>query len=221
MSAVGALTYLANATRPDIAFATGKLASFNGNPGTKHWKAVQHLFRYLRGTVDLKLTYQADKDALTSDIFTAYSDADHAGCLDTRKSTTGYALKMGTGAISWSSKKQTIVATSTTEAEYYAAVAVGQETLWMRQLLEELYIDVKGPTTIFMDNTSTMATLRNPEHFGKMKHVAVRHHWIRDEVQAKRLKVEHLPGADLPVDLLTKPLVRVTVEKHRRALGIM
>ena len=141
MNAVGALMYLAVGTHPDIAFAVGKLAQFNSNPGRGHWQAVEHMFRYLKGTMDLKLTYRADKSLVPSHPFITYSDSDHTGCIDTRRSISGYVVKIGTGAMSWSSKKQSTIALSTTEAEYIATVAAGKEILWMQSLLKELDFD--------------------------------------------------------------------------------
>ena len=126
MNAVGALMYLAIGTRPDIAYAVAKLARFNSCYGMAHWKAVKHLFRYLKGTMDLKLTYRASgDDPVTSELFHSYSDAGYGGCLDTCKSTSGFVMKMGTGAISWSSKKQPTIANLSTEAEYVSAASTG------------------------------------------------------------------------------------------------
>lgn len=184
INAVGALMYLAVATRPDIAYTIAKLAQFDLEPGVAHWKAVKHLFRYLKGTMNLRLTYRPVEGGakLSTEIFCAYSDADHAGCPDTRRSTTGYFLKMGTGAISWSSKKQSSVAWSSTEAEYIAASTAGQEIIWMRGLLKELRFKIDEPSLLIMDNQSAMAVVKNPEHHGRMKHVDIRYHWIRQEV---------------------------------------
>ena len=178
MNAVGALMYLAIATCPDIAFTIGKLAQFNSNPGLQHWKAVKHVFQYLKGTINLWLTYYPNQSPLSSEIFIAYSDADHAGCLDTCKSTSGCLIKMGTGAVSWSSKKQSSVALSSTEAEYIAAVATGQEVLWLHELLCELHFPITTASPMFMDNQSAIATARNPEHHGQMKHIDIQQHWI-------------------------------------------
>ena len=220
LSAIGALLYLALGTRPDIAFAVSKLAQFSSNPGMAHWNGVKHLFRYLKGTLDLKLTYRATPTPLSSHLFVTYSDADHAGDLDTRKSTSGYVVMMGSGAVSWSSKKQATVALSSTDAEYIAAVAAGKEILWLRELMRELKFEVQGSSPLFVDNQSALATLRNPEHQGRMKHLDVAHHWIRDEVQRKTIGVHYLPTGEMVADILTKALARSTVEKHRVALGL-
>ena len=118
---IGALMYLAVATRPDIAHTVSVLSRFNSNPGMAHWKAVKHLLRYIKGKLDYTLTYGPSSTS-SKEKFEVYSDADHGGNPDNGKSTSGMVVKMGTGAISWASKLQSIVTLSTTEAEYIAAV---------------------------------------------------------------------------------------------------
>jgi hypothetical protein len=125
-SLVGSLMYLAVTTRPDITYAAGVLARFNSNPGLAHWQAAKHVLCYLKGTVDHKLMYRPS-DALEP--FITYSDADHGGNPDNRRSTGGYVVKIGTGAVSWSSKLQSLIALSMTEAEYISAVEAGKEIL--------------------------------------------------------------------------------------------
>jgi len=129
LKAVGSIMYLATTTRPDISYTAGMLARFGLNPGLGHWTAVKHLLHYLQGTMNYTLTYSLDKSS--SKIFTTFSDADHGGCKDSGQSTGRYIIKIGTGAISWSSKIQGIVTLSSTEAEYSAAVEAGKEICWM------------------------------------------------------------------------------------------
>ena len=125
ISAVGSLLFLALATRPDIAHTVSVLCRFNSNPGVAHWKSVKHLFRYLRGTLDYRLVYGPTD---SKELFASFCDADHAGNPDNGRSTSGYVLRIGSGAISWSSKLQGLVAQSTTEAEFIAAIeACNQE----------------------------------------------------------------------------------------------
>jgi len=106
LSAVGTLQYLATSTRPDISYAVGVLARFNKNPGIEHWKAVKHLFRYLKGSLDYKLVYGPSD---SPQLFTTYTDADHGGNPDNGRSTGGYAIVIGGGAVSWSSRLQPVV----------------------------------------------------------------------------------------------------------------
>ena len=218
LQAVGSLMYLAVATRPDIAYAVGVLARFSKNPGLAHWKAVKHLFRYLKGTLDLKLTYAPDPTS--TELFTTYTDADHAGNPDNGRSTGGYVVKMGTGAISWSSKLQGIVALSTTEAEYVAATSAGQEILWLRNLFQELGFPVSGPSTLLLDSASALSVAKNPEHHGRMKHLDLRFYWLRDEVDKGIIFLRHVGTAAMAADILTKALGRVKVLEMQEMLGL-
>jgi hypothetical protein len=215
--AVGALNYLAITTRPDISYTVGVLARFNTNPGPAHWKAVKHLFRYLKGTMDLKLTYSPT----SSNDFETFVDADHGGDKDSGKSTTGYALRVGSGVTSWSSKRQSIVALSTTEAEYVAATSAGAESIWMEQLLDELGYPMTNAPTLHMDNQSALSVAKNPEHHGRMKHLDLRFFWLQEAIDTEQLQVQYLPTSDMPADILTKALPRVLVEQHRQSLGLI
>lgn len=120
--------YLAIATCPDIAYTVNVLCQLSSNPGVEHWKAVKHLFCYLKSTADLKLTYSPTS---SEESFLTYTDADHGGNPDNGRSTSRYIIEMGTGAISLASKLQTIVALSTTKAEFVAACTAGQEVVWL------------------------------------------------------------------------------------------
>ena len=217
--AVGSLFYLAVATRPDIARTVGNLAHFSQHPGMAHWKAVKHLFRYIKGTLDYKLTF-APSPSGDPELFTSYTDADHAGCPDTGRSTSGYVIKMGTGAISWSSRLQSLVALSTTEAEFIAAVSCAQEMLWLCNLLTEFGYNISSASKMRIDNLSALSVAKNPEHHGRMKHLDLRFFWLRDAVDAGIITPEHLRTDSMPADLLTKPLPRAKVELFRRMMGL-
>jgi hypothetical protein len=219
LQAVGSLMYLAVATRPDISYAVGVLARFSKNPGMAHWKAVKHLFRYLKGTLDYKLTYSPTPNP--SELFTTYTDADHAGNPDNGRSTSGYIVKMGTGAISWQSKLQSIVALSTTEAEFVAATSAGQEILWLRNLFTELGYNFPSPSTLHIDNQSALSVAKNPEHHGRMKHLDLRFYWLRDEVEKGQIHVVHLRTDEMPADMLTKALGRVKMQQMTAAVGLV
>jgi len=218
LSAVGGLMWLATQTRPDIAYACGVLSRFSSNPNPSHWTAVKHLFRYLKGTLDYKLTYSPDSSH--SEPFLTYSDADHGGCKDTGRSTGAYVVMFGTGALCWRSKLQAIVARSTTEAEYVSANDSGSEILWLRNILSELGYQFNGPSTLFIDNQSAIAVGRNPEHHGRMKHMDLRFYWLRDVVEAERIKLEYIPTSQMIADALTKPLSRVRVQECNRMMGL-
>ena len=164
LNAIGALNYFAICTHPDISYTVGCLARYSEDPGLTHWMAVKHVMRYLKGTMDLKLTYSPSN---LSSPFQTWTDADHGGNPDNGKSTSGYLLKIGTGAISWSSKLQTIIALSTTEAEYVAATAARTEVVWTRNFLRELGLKIDGPSDIHIDNQSALSVAKNPKHHGQ------------------------------------------------------
>jgi hypothetical protein len=218
VSAVGALMYLAITTRPDIAHAVGVLCRFMSKPGPAHWKAAKHLFRYLRGSIDYHLTYAPDSSS--SQLFTTYSDADHGGNPDNGRSTSAYVVKMGTGAVSWMSRLQSIVALSTTEAEFISAVSAGQEIVWMRSFLGKLGYSFDAPSLLLVDNQSAIQVARNPEHHGRMKHLNLRFFWLCDMVNSGVITVRYIPTADMAADLLTKALARVKVAAALPQLGL-
>jgi hypothetical protein len=207
VSAVGALMYVAIATRPDIAHAVGVLCRFMFKPGPAHWKAAKHLFRYLRGSVDYRLTYAPDPNS--SQLFTIYSDADHGGNPDNGCSTSAYVVKMGTGAVSWMSRLQSIVALSTTEAGFISAVSAGQEIVWMRSFLGKLGYSFDAPSLLLVDNQSAIQVARNPEHHRRMKHLDLRFFWLRDMVNSGVIAVRYIPTVDIAADPFTKVLARV------------
>jgi hypothetical protein len=211
--------YLAITTRPDISYAVGVLARFNSNPGPIHWKAVKHLLRYLKGTLDVKLVYGPTGD-LSQELFLTYSDADHGGNTDNGRSTGGYLVKLGAGAVSWSSKLQTMVALSTTEAEYITAVEATKEILWMRQFMGELRYSPSSSSTLLMDNQSAISVSKNPEHHGRMKHLDLRWYWLRDVVDSGVVKPVFVPTEDMAADILTKSLMGPYMEKCRKLMGL-
>jgi hypothetical protein len=217
ISVVGSLMYLAVTTRPDIAYAAGVLARFNSNPGPAHWQAAKHVLRYLKGTIDHSIIYQPSDSPQP---FITYSDADHGGNPDNGKSTGGYVVKIGSGAVSWSSKLQPLVALSTTEAEHISAVEAGKEILWMRQFMGELGYSASGPSVLRMDNQSAIAVSKNPEHHGKMKHLSLRLFWLRDAVQDGLIAPTFVSTEDMAADIFTKALDRLKVQKCARMLGL-
>lgn len=216
---LGATAYLATATRPDIAYPVAVLSRFSKNPGWTHWLALKRLLRYLKGTLDYKLTYcPCDNDS--QERFLTFSDADHGGNPDNSRSTSGFVVKMGTGAVSWMSRLQPFVTLSTTEAEYVASVSAGQEILWLRNLLYELGYGSSGSSTLHMDNQSAMSVAKNPDHHGRVKHLDLRYYWLREVVAAGTIHIVHIPTDDMVADIMTKALAREKVEKMVEFLGL-
>ena len=234
-SAVGSLMYAMLGTRPDIAFAVSVVSRYASNPTEDHWTAVKRIFRYLKGTLHLRLTFSGPLQPLCG-----WTDADWAGDKDTRRSTSGYVFNLGSAAITWSSKRQPTVALSTCEAEYIGQTQAAKEAIWLSGLLNEL--DTPGmptnigealvaygvaepayclaATVIYCDNQGAQALAKNPTNHSRMKHMDLQHHFVREKVAEGRIQLEHVPTAEQVADGLTKPLPRDAFEKFRNALGL-
>ena len=215
-SAVGSLMYLAVSTRPDIAFAVNNLARFNSNPQKEHWTALKRVLRYLKGTLNHGILYKQDG----LDKCVGYSDADWAGDISDRKSTSGYIFMLSGGAISWSSRKQKCVALSTAEAEYVALSSAVQECIWLRQLEAELGNAIEGPSLILEDNQSAIAMAKNPQYHGRAKHIDIRHHFVREQVALGNIELQYCSTTEMTADMLTKGLNRERFCKLREETGI-
>ena len=201
-SLVGSLNYLAVCTRPDIAFPVGVLARFLASPTADHMAAAKGVLRYLAGTTNHGLNYGAK---LGDSSIIAYCDADHAGDLDKRRSTTGYTFMQNGGAVSWSSKRQETVALSTVEAEYMAAAAAAKEALWLRVLLAELSLPHQT-IQIYADNQGAMALTKNPIVSARSKHIDVRYHFVRERVAQGQVAFTYISTSEMIADSLTKAL---------------
>jgi hypothetical protein len=218
LSAVGSLMYLAVGTRPDIAYAVGALSRFNANPGQAHWKQVQHVFKYLAGTQDLSLCYGPGPDSTSLQIF---SDADYAGDVDSARSTSGHTVFIGKSLVNWSSKRQSVVAKSTTEAEYIAANEAGSDGVWFRNFSSELGYPPSGPTPLWLDNQSAIRVGKNPEHHSRMRHLLPKYHWLREQVEDKVFSLDYVPTSSMRADGLTKPLDTVAHQRVCSLLGLV
>jgi len=199
-SMIGSLLYLTS-SRPDIMFATCLCARYQANPRESHHQAVKRIFRYLRGTIHLGLWYPRG----TSFDLTAYSDSDHAGCKLDRKSTSGHVQFLGDKLVSWSSKKQNCVSTSTAEAEYVAAASCCSQVLWMRTQLSDYGFKLHR-IPIYCDSKSAIAISCNPVHHSKTKHIDVRYHFIKDHVEKGDIELYFVKTDFQLADLFTKPL---------------
>jgi len=199
------------ATRPDLSFAVSLLSRFQADPGIEHWNALMHVIGYIKNTMDYGLTYSRDADLTPL----AYVDADYGGCRDTRRSTTGYIFTMAGGAVTWSSKRQATVALSTVEAEYVAMSRCAQQMVWMQMWLDEVEIGHDMPGVIKGDSRGAIALVKNTKDHGKVKHIDIRHHYIRELVTSELILFEQIPSADNLTDLFTKPLAR---DHHHRFL---
>ena len=217
-SAVGSLMYAMLGSRPDIAYTVGLVSSFSTNPGNEHWTAVKRIFRYLAGTKALGIVYG------TSRICGGLTDSDWGGSND-RRSTSGYVFLLNGGAISWASRKQSVVALSSMEAEYMGITQAVKEVLWLRTLFRELWALQHGKeiSTIYSDNQGAIALAQNPGFHAQSKHIDIQFHFVREHVNTETGSINLLyhPTNDMTADVLTKGLARGRHQKHRAAMGLV
>eukprot|EP00253_Pinus_taeda_P014840 PITA_14840 len=206
-SMIGSLLYLTG-TWPDIMHAAGIVGRFQANPKEAHLQAVKRIFKYLQGTQNYGLWYPRNVDVTLH----AYIDADWAGSVDDRKSTSGGALFMGSILVSWFSKKQSSIALSIAEAEYVAAASCYTQLLWMMQNLQYFQITCTPPISIFGDNISAISISKNPVMHSMTKHIPIKYHFLWEQVLEQKVKLEYVPSKEQVANILTKPLPRETFE---------
>ena len=217
-SAVGSLMYAQVCTRPDIAFAVGMLGRYQSNPGIDHWKAAKKVMRYLQGTKDYKLMYRR-----TSNLeVVGYSDSDFAGCVDSRKSTSGYIFILAGGAISWRSVKQTMTATSTMEAEFISCFEATSHGVWLKSFISGLRVmdSISRPLSIYCDNSAAVFMAKNNKSGSRSKHIDIKYLAIRERVKEKKVVIEHISTELMIVDPLTKGMPPLKFKDHVVNMGL-
>ena len=197
-------------------FSVCLCARFQEDPKTSHLEAVKRIFRYVKGTIHLGLWYPKESGIETI----VYADSDHAGDYVDRKSTSGICTFMGCCLTSWFSKKQTALAISTTEAEYVSAGKACQQALWMKQALIDYGIRLEN-VPIMCDNKGAIDLSKNPVQHSRTKHIEIRHHFLRDNVQKGNISIEKVASEDNIADIFTKPLKRELFNHLRLGLGMM
>lgn len=173
--------------------------------------------RYLKGTFDLKLRYSKGND----DNFHAYSDADWASDVDKRRSCSGNAVMLMNGIISWDSKRQPIVALSSTEAEYISLSSVIREVIWLKQLSDEICPTLVKTTNVYCDNQSSIKLAKTDAFKPRTKHIDIRYHHIRDKISEGVIAVKYLPTEEMTADILTKALTSEKFEHCRNKMGFI
>ncbi|GKV04797.1 hypothetical protein SLEP1_g16905 [Rubroshorea leprosula] len=212
---VGSLMYL-TATRPDIMHGVSLISRYMEHPKEFHLQTAKRILKYLCGTEDFGLFYKkGDQTDLAG-----FTDSDYAGDLDDRKSTSGFVFMLGSGAISWSSKKQPIVTLSTTKAEYVAATSCACQAIWLRRIMEELELNQHEATSIYCDNNSAIKLSKNPILHGRSKHIHVRYHFLRNLVEDGTIELIYCKTEDQVADIFTKPLKVAAFSKLRELLGV-
>ena len=206
-------------TRPDIAFVVGVLGRYLSDPGLSHWKAAKKVMRYLQGTKDHMLTYRR---ADTLEIV-GFSDADYAGCVDDKKSTSGYIYMMAGGAVSWKSVKQTLTASSTMEAEYMACYEATCQAIWLRNFISALGVvdSIARPLKLYCDNYAAVAFSKNTRSTSRSKHIDIKYYFVKDKVAESLISIEYTPTTSMLADPLTKGLPICVFLEHVTRMGLL
>ena len=223
---VGSLTYLAICTRPDIAYAAMALGQFNATPTRAHLVCAKGVLRYLAGTINLCLQFPSPLYDRQSNVslpsFTrGLSDADWASDEKDRKSISGYCFYFLDSLVSWSSRKQRTVSTSSTESEYYALTNTIKEAISIALFLSATQLPLPKPFPIYCDNQSTCAIANTDAISSRTKHIDVRHHFIRQHINDGSFSTIWISTNDMTADILTKPLLATLFLHHRDALGLI
>ena len=198
---IGRLLWLARTVRPDIMFVVCLLARFTSCYDKSHIEVLKRTFRYIAGTSHIGIDYNGNGPFQE----VCYTDSDYAQQHE-RKSIGGGIMMLGGGPVAWFSKKQESVATSTMEAEFYALARATSETLWLRNFLAGLHIDISAPSTILIDNQATIDYVQNPTHRTRAKHIDIKFHFVRDYFNRRQITLGYVPTKDNLADALTKPL---------------
>ncbi|KAL0455815.1 UNVERIFIED_CONTAM: Retrovirus-related Pol polyprotein from transposon TNT 1-94 [Sesamum latifolium] len=217
-SAIGSLMYAQVCTRPDIAFAVGMLRRYQSNPDLDHWRAAKKVMRYLQGTKDYMLMYRRTENLKV----VGYSDSDFAGCVDSRKSTFGYIFMIASGAVSWRSAKQTLIAASTMEAEFVSCFEATSHGVWLKSLISGLRIiySISRPLRIYSDNSAAVFMAKNNKSGSQSKHINIKYLAIRERVKEGKVVIEHISTELMLADPLTKGMPLKNFKDHVARMGI-
>ncbi|CAJ2677657.1 unnamed protein product [Trifolium pratense] len=214
---VGSLRYACN-SRPDICHSVGIVSRFMQTPKLSHMQAVKRILRYLQGTMEYGVLYP-NSDGKKGKLI-GYSDSDWSGDKVERKSTMGYVFTLFDCPISWSSKKQNVVALSTCEAEYISACNAACQGIWLQSLLQEMKIDIEDGAELMVDNKSAINLAKNPIAHGRSKHIETKFHFLRDQVTKGRIKLSYCSTEKQIADVLTKPLKIDKFKDMRKMLNV-
>jgi hypothetical protein len=214
---VGELNFAMRVSRPDIAYAVSVLSKYLSNPGIEHYRQLHHLLRYLCGSTHHSLTFGLSNQGLIG-----YSDSDFASDKDDSHSIGGYVYYLFSSPISWRSQKQSVVATSSTEAEYNSLSNAARKQIHLSQLLCDFGLDLSLiiPTTLYGDNNGSRALTKNPQFHDRAKHIRVRYHFVRDLVSDGTIIIPYVPTHDMVADIFMKSLPRKLFHNHRHSLAL-
>ena len=214
---VGSLIYAMSNTRPDLAFIVTKLAQYMSKPTKAHLSIAKHTLKYIKGTLDYNLKFCKSENSLN---LIGYSDSDWGGS-DDRKSISGYCFVLNKNGplISWKSRKQATVSLSTCEAEYVAVTSAVRESKFLKQLYFDLSNCAGKTINLFVDNQSAINLANNPVYHQRSKHIDIKYHFIRSEVQKNTVKLLYVPSNENIADLFTKSLSKIKLHNFSMIRG--
>ncbi len=196
----------------------GALSQYCSNPGPTNCNLVIQIFRYLSRILDLGITFTADSE----DELVGYTDSNYAGLIGGQKFTGSYILMLSGRPLSHQSKLQTIVALSSTEAEYMVTTEAGKEALWVAQFLACLgFCPPSQPVELRSDNKGAISLTENSKFHRKTKHIKVRWHWIREKVERKEIAISFISTKEMLADGLTKALIPKIFKDFRRLIEMI
>ncbi|XP_048326799.2 secreted RxLR effector protein 161-like [Ziziphus jujuba] len=217
-SAVGSFMYAQVCTKLDIAFVVGMLGRYQSNPGVDHWRATNKVMRYLQGTKDYILMYKRTDNLEVI----GYSDADFAGCVDSRKSTYGYIFMLASGAVSWRSVKQTLTATSTMKAKFVSCFEATSHGVWLKSFISGLRVmdSISRPLRLYCDNSAAVFMVKNNKNGSRSKHIDIKYLAIRECVKENKVVIENISTELMIADPLTKGMPPKNFKDHVIHMGL-
>lgn len=221
---IGRLMYLMIGSRPDIAYAVTKLAQYSSKPAIRHWNGALRVLRYLRlhNRVSLILGLSdPPTEVHPSTNLIGYFDASLMDCPSSRKSTGGYIFFLNGSCISWSSKKQGLVALSSTEAEFIAGTEAARELIWIKAFLTTLNIILEFTPHLLGDNQGALALAKKNDFRPRTKHIHARERYIAQMVESGNVLLSYVPTKHMIADALTKPLPSESFNRHAKAMGLI
>ena len=214
MEAIGSILWPTVVSRPDTALAVGILSQFIQNPGPAHWDGVKRVISYLGTTKNLWLTFEGVKAQLER-----YSNADWATQPD-RHSILGFSFYYGQGATLWSSKKQSIIALSSTEAEYVAETHAVKEALWLETFINEVTRINTKLLTVMCNNLGAISLAKNNKFHSRTKHIDLRYHFMHEAMEEGKITLKYVPSQENIADIFTKSLAKVRFTELVTKLGL-
>ncbi|GJR33300.1 retrotransposon protein, putative, ty1-copia subclass [Tanacetum coccineum] len=220
-SAIGSIMYAVRCTRPDVAFAQNMTSRFQQNPGEEHWTAVKNILKYLRNTKDMFLVYGGNLKRQLR--VSCYTDAGYLTDADNLKSQTGYVFVLNGGAVDWKSTKQSIFATSSTDAEYIAAFDASKEAVWIRKFISGLGIvpTIEEPISMYCDNTGAIAIAKDDGVTKGARHFRAKVHYLRETIKMGDVRIEKIDTDDNLADPFTKALAFPKHSELTRNIGLL